>query len=158
METTLQVERKNAHSAYNKADAAGKKLLSDLFPNQFGKITDRVQTFEDILAISGKTMADLQQPGDTDDEVAYKQIKLIRDVYNEGDNPDPFNPKQGKYYPWHEVVKDSTRPSGFGLSYYRYDYWTTHSYVGVRLCFKSAELAIDAGKKFIEIYERLKIR
>lgn len=153
---TLQVTLPNALKAYNEADNNGKKLLENLLGKTIldQKITDRVQTFDDILAISGRTMNSLIQCGDTPDEIAYKKVKLITEVYNEGTVLDPMNTKQYKYYPWHEI----TPGSGFGLSCYVYGCWYTTSNVGVRLCFKSEELAIDAGKKFIEIYADLKIK
>jgi hypothetical protein len=163
--STLQIEKINAVKAYNETDDKGKVLLSNLFgKHTFGKITDRVQTIEDILTLSGKTMADIERPGDTDDEVAGKLSKLIALVYNNdaianGGKPlDPGNTKQPKYYPWHEVVKDPSHPSGFGLSCDVCDYWRSGSLVGVRHCFIDSSHAIDAGKKFINVYERLKIR
>lgn len=115
-------------------------------------ITDRVKTFADIERISGKTLT--KRDDETTDEFAYRQVKLIAEVYNEGEVLDPMNTAQYKYYPWHKI--DSS--SGFGLSFGDYVFWYSYSAVGVRLCFKNKDLAIDAGKKFIEIYSQLKIK
>lgn len=158
---TLQITKANAVKAHNSADPNVKKLLEELFgPENFKQedtrsIMERVQSFDDILSISGKTMADIAKDGDTPDEVAYKQAKLIAEVYNEGTVLDVGDTDQYKYFPWHKVVKTN---SGFALSYYSYGAWTTDSTVGVRLCFKSSELAVDAGKKFIDIYTILKTK
>lgn len=115
-------------------------------------ITDRVKTFADIERISGKTLT--QRDDETTDEFAYRQVKLIAEVYNQGETLDPMNTSQNKYYPWHKIDNSS----GFGLSFRAYDDWNSTSDVGVRLCFKTSDLAIDAGKKFIEIYSQLKIK
>lgn len=151
---TLQIDQQNARKLFPTASSAFKQMLIDTFGENFftGKITDRVKTFDDILAISGRTMESLINPGDTADEIAYKKIKLIAEVYNEGTILDPMNTSQYKYYPWHEI-----KP-GFGLSFDVCDYWNSRSHVGVRLCFKNAELAKDAGIKFIDIYTDLKIK
>jgi hypothetical protein len=114
------------------------------------KITDRVEALEDVLLISGRTKESLYNDNDRSDDIARKEIELIAEVYNEETILDPLNTDQYKYFPLHEI--DPT--SGFGLSYYDYAYWGTYTDVGPRLCFKSAELAIDAGKKFIEVYAR----
>lgn len=153
--STISISKENALAAFNNADAKGKQLLTDLLGKENlvqQKITDRVKDFNDILRISGRTMESLINPHDTIDEIAYKKIKLIAEVYNEGEVLDGLNTKQNKYYPWHEV-----KP-GVGLSCFGYVRWRTASYVGVRLCFKSAELAIDAGKKFLDIYTDLKVK
>ncbi|MGE9312846.1 hypothetical protein ACLOAU_14455 [Niabella sp. CJ426] len=153
---TLQLPEANARKMWVAASPEIKNLLTDSFGADFfnQSITDRVKDFNDILDISGKSMADISRPGDTPDEVAYKQAKLIAEVYNEGTVLDPMDTTQYKYYPWHKIDKSS----GFGLSYADYDGWLTRTRVGSRLCFKSSSLAIDAGKKFIEIYAALKIQ
>lgn len=157
---TLKIDEGKAFNLYPAASPEFKQMLEDIFGKEFftRKITDRVKTFEDILSISGRTMQSLISPGDTEDEVAYKQAKLIAEVYREGVVLNAGDTKQYKYYPWHEVVKNIDKPSGFGLSFDDFDLWHSVSIVGVRLCFDTSEKAIDAGKKFIDIYEKLKIR
>src|ERR1043165_9751947 len=102
--TTLQINLADAVKAYQGADAAGKKLLSNLFPKaDFNQnVMDRVETFEDVLAAAGMTpeqFADSCQ-GLTTDEVAYTQLKLIAEVLNEGWQADWNNSNQVKYYPY----------------------------------------------------------
>lgn len=153
---TIQLSEANARKMWGTASSEIKQLLTDSFGEDFfkQKITERVKNFFNVLDIAGKTMEDIAKPGDTPDEVAYKQAKLIAEVYNEGTVIDPMDTNQIKYYPWHKI----NHSSGFGLSCSDCDLWSTHTAVGSRLCFKSSDLAIDAGNKFIEIYATLKIK
>lgn len=159
---TLQITEENALKAFNDGCDDVKKVLSNLFGEKTFKpknISDEIHGWNDILRLSGANADDYKQrPGETMDELAYRQVKLIAKVYNQGATLDAGNTNQHKYYPWHKIVKDSSKPSGFGLSYFSCDLWHTTSTVGVRLCFVREQDAIDAGKKFIEIYENLKIR
>ncbi len=151
---TLQINPLKARQLYPTATAEFKAMLEDTFGKEFfsQSIIDRVKDFNDILTISGITLDKLISSNDTRDEAAYKKAKLIAKVYNEGEELDPYNTNQYKYYPWHKILP------GVGLSYFDYDFWFSRSTVGVRLCFKSAALAVDAGKKFLDIYTDLKIK
>lgn len=151
MKKTVEIQQQNIATAYKKADAKGKQLLEDLFGKEQVScdIMDLIKDFDDILSLSGKTMADVQKPGDTEDEVACKQAKLIAQVYNGGVVLNTFDTNQYKYYPYHKVT-------GSALSYLDCATWSAHSTVGVRLCFANSNHAIDAGKKFIDIYTKLK--
>lgn len=159
---TIQITKENAIKAYNGGCNDVKNALTNLFGAALfvqEKITDKIKGFADILSISGidsKTF-DLR-PGETQDELAHRKIKLIAQVYNEGTVLDAGNTGQYKYYPWFEIVKDASKPSGFGLSCHDYVYWSTDTDVGSRLCFKSGALAADAGKKFLDIYEQYLFR
>lgn len=157
----LEVKKQNAITAFNKADAAGKELLTNLFPggvlNQ--KITDRVQGWDDIIAISGADPKKYElRPDEEDDELAQRMAKLISKVYNEGTVLDARDTKQRKYFPYGRIVEYSSKPSGFGLSYDDCAGWYSVTSVGVRLCFKDPSHAIDAFKKFPTVYEKLLIR
>lgn len=114
------------------------------------KITDRIETFEDVVQVAielGYIKAWRNKSVDeTIDEYAYRQLKLISKVLNEGWEPDWSDHSQYKYYPWFE------RKSGVGLSSYGYGCWYSYTNVGSRLCYKSAELAKFAGKQFENIY------
>ena len=113
------------------------------------KITDQVKTFDDVLSIAGTTLEQLIHPSDTTDEAAYKKVKLIAKVLNEGWQPNWKDSDEYKYYPWFDLS------SGSGLAYHGYDYNFSNSFVGSRLCFKSRELAKYAGTRFIDIYTEL---
>lgn len=84
--------------------------------------------------------------------IADYKLSVIADALNEGWEPDWSNSGERKYFPWFEVDADKANPSGFGFSDARYDYWDTGTIVGSRLCFKSSELALYAGKQFEQLY------
>lgn len=150
----IEIDRALALKTFNAAPADGKVWLKKVLGDALGKITDRVKNFDDILAIAGTTMEELTAGCRTPREIADRQVVLIAEVYNEGDVLDPMNTNQYKYYPWFRI----TPGSGFGLSCYYYDTWSSLSYVGVRHCYKNSDLAIDAGEKFTEIYANLLIK
>jgi hypothetical protein len=114
-------------------------------------ITERIKTFEDVLLEinTDQTHFDSLCVGLSADEIAYKKIKLIAKVLNEGWTPDWTNSNETKYYPWFEMGS----PSGGGFSCYDCARWNSFSGVGSRLCYKSRDLAIYAGKHFTDIYK-----
>ena len=152
-EDKLKVMKANAVKAYEAADTNGKILLEKLFPGVLKPvlITDRIKTFQDVLAYHNLTNSDFedQTENDADDEVAYKQVKLVARALNELKPGEELDRSQ----PWYTPYFD--RRAGFGFSRTRYDYWHTYTIVGSRLSYKSANLAIYAGKTFTSIYERL---
>jgi len=150
---TLEVKKANALTAYQQANEKGKKLLTNLFGKKhfLGNVIDRIETFDDILEERGISKEEFEKSckGLTDDEIAYRQIKLIALVYNEGWVPDWNDSNQYKYYPWFKWVG-----SAAGCSFGDYFCDRSDSHLGSRLVFASSDLAIDAGKKFVEIYNR----
>ncbi len=114
-----------------------------------GSIMDRIKTIEDVFAdnrtskLAFNNLSEELEP----DEKAYRLLKLIVLSLNEGWTPDWNSPNEYKYYPWFEMRGSS------GFRFNDYDIWNSVSYVGSRLCFKSAELAEYAGRTFKEIYE-----
>jgi hypothetical protein len=149
----LLVKKDNAIKAFNNADTNGKKLLTDLFGNELQpeKITDRIKTFEDALALypaSDTLKAVLNFSGF--DKVlngakAMAQLQIIAAALNEGWQPDWTDSSQYKYYPWF-------KKAGSGLSFHAAVYWAASTAVGSRLCFKSRELAEYAATQFKDIY------
>jgi hypothetical protein len=114
-------------------------------------IKERIKDFSDVLEVLGIDADDFEEvnEGLEEDEIAYRQIKLIVKALNEGWNPDWSNSNETKYFPWFRMGSSS----GSGFSYGGCDHWVTLSYVGSRLCFKSRDLAEYAGKQFTEIYK-----
>lgn len=145
---TLEITQQKAAELYPSATGAFKDLLE----SEFGKaalsldITQRVKTFEDACNIIGIDPGKFLCPCDTKDEAAFKKLKVIARALNEGWQPDWTNGNQYKYYPWFDFS------SGSGLAYDDYVRYYSRSSVGSRLCFKSRELAIYAGKQFTDIY------
>lgn len=84
---------------------------------------------------------------------AHYQLVIIVEAVNEGWQPDWGNKKEYKYELCPDIVKDKTKPSGFGLSFFGYAYWLTLTTVGSRLCFKSREVAKYTFETFKPLYE-----
>lgn len=150
--STLTIEKKNALTAYKEADDKGKTLLSNLFGKEVfsQKITDRIKTWEDVCA-----EADVDQDSDDftegeEDEIAYRKLKLITKVLNEGWKPNWNNSSQYKWILWFYMDKPGFRLGGV-ISYYSH----AATGAGSRLCFASRELAEHAAKYFIDIYKSL---
>ena len=78
---------------------------------------------------------------------AYKLLIIYKAINNEW-KPDWSNWDQYKYYPWFEVLS-----SGFGFSFSGFNYGSTYSSVGSRLCFESEEKAKYAGNQFLQLYK-----
>jgi hypothetical protein len=153
---TLEIQKSNAIKAFNSADEKGKALLVNLFGenNLSQKICDRLNGFDDIIAIAGVDAKDYElRPGETADELAYRKWKLIALVYNEGRLMDAKNKNQYKYYPWARIDASS----GCGLSLRGVDFWNSTTNVGVRLCFEKEADAKDAFNKFSDIYAAMQI-
>src|SRR5437762_3029960 len=83
--------------------------------------------------------------------IALAKLLIIIEVVNDGWKPDWNNDDEYKYYPWFDMEKTKTNPSGFSLSRVNYDF--TNSDVGSRLCFKTRELAEYTVKQFIGLYK-----
>jgi len=151
----LEIKKKDAVEAYKSADGNGKTLLKKLFPNQVlsGNIRDEIQKFEDVERITGKKIT--RRPDETDDELAYRQKKLIAEAYNQGRQLDPKNQNQYKYYPVFQL--DESSPSGLSFLFDGVSGWHRDARVSVRLCFVDSEDAVDAGKKFHQIEANFKI-
>jgi hypothetical protein len=145
---TLQIDKENARKLYPAASKEFKQMLVDTFGEKFfsQKITDRVKTFEDACSIMGVSSCSFFNSSDTEDEKAYKKLKVIIAALNESWVPDWNNSNERKWRPWFYL--DSP---GFQLYYVYYCY--TYSNVSSRLCFKSEELANYAANQFLDIYK-----
>jgi len=121
------------------------------FKEKSKDIRDQIKTFSDVLKHLDIDADDFEDRIEdmTDDEAAYVKVKLIVRVLNQGWTPDWSNTSEYKYYPWFDMGS----PSGVGFSSDVVAYWITSSPCGSRLCFKSRELAVHAGKTFEEIYQ-----
>jgi hypothetical protein len=135
MKTAVQIKKHE--------DIFGKELFAP-------KITERIKTYEDAcnkLDITPINESALLSSGFTKDEVAYRKIKTITEALNEGWKPDWKDENQKKWIPWFSVS------SGFVFSRTSYYYSLAAAGDGLRLCFKSNELATYAGKQFVDIYK-----
>lgn len=82
------------------------------------------------------------------------RLPIIIETLNGGWIPDYTNRSQPKFEIFFEIIADKERPSGFGLAYHACDWWTTLSFVGVRLCFKDRPTAEHAITYFMPELER----
>lgn len=159
---TIEIKKSNADKALQAADQGAnlKDVLSILFEGQTKKeepkdIKERVKTFEDALAIVGasenlKMLLDYNGiDKDMLASVAHAKLSIIAKALNEGWAPDWEDSDDYKYYPWFEYK------AGVGFSDSNCERWRTVTSVGSRLCFKSSELALYAGKQFQGLYNDL---
>jgi hypothetical protein len=63
------------------------------------------------------------------------------------------NGKQRKFSVWNYVVKDESKPAGFGLADTGYAYWSSVTNVGERLLVGSSEQALYLGNEFKPLFE-----
>ena len=147
-------------------------------------VTERIKSFEDALdelevrAANGDNTAKMLYDDwhnvttDSDDLIAYLQLRIITAALNEGWEPQ-FTKGERRWYFWYDLItkeqydklsdKDKSRVVGrggsnasayYGLVCARACYASSISgtYGGSRLAFKSEKLAAYAGRQFAEIY------
>jgi hypothetical protein len=123
---------------------------------------DSIKTVEDACKALGTTVAK-EFPAAamkhlTDDEKAYRELKIIAKALNQSDGtpwePDWSNDDEYKYYPWMWVDTEDGNKAGSGFSDTHCVCDCTYASVGSRLCFKTSDLAKYAGKQFAEQYKR----
>jgi hypothetical protein len=155
---TLQISKKNAITAFNKADEKGKVLLADLLgkENLSQKITDRVKTFEDACEFvePSENVQILLRYNGIDPVMlaaqAHAKLCIIVEALNEGWKPNWNNNNQYKWSPWFKMDSPGFRFGASGL-------WFMHasSSGGSRLVLHSEELANYIGKQFLSIYQTM---
>ena len=135
----------------------GKIELTPVQEKEFAKLTgdilDIINTFDDVLEWHGFAKKTFYSNchGLEDDEIAYRELKLITKCLNEFRNGEKLDPNGRWYTPYFN------RNAGSGFASVDYDDWLSDACVGERLSYKEARLAIGAGKKFPEIYKRFMI-
>jgi hypothetical protein len=153
MSDTIEITRKSAIKAHGEADKAGKKLLENLLGADNLKpksVMDRIKSYEDACEDQGIAPgSDLPYPGKDHYLNDYQKMVTIAKSLNEGWTPDWSNGREYKYYPWFEW-----KGAGFGFSSSYSFFVGTGTSVGSRLCFKSRELAVYAGKQFQDLYNQ----
>ena len=145
-------------------------------------ITERVKTFEDALEVLGEVHCFVSEYNTlvnsglihslSPDLVAYLKLRIITAALNEGWEPQ-FTVDEYRYFPWFDFYtqkeidemdeEDRSRVVGRAggnavavggcvCAYACYASSYSHPRSGARLAFKTRELAIYAGKQFIEIW------
>ncbi len=119
----------------------------------------KIQTFADVLAITGKTMEDAPKVIAGDGLSAFLhatwKAALIAQAYNNNEIPDATNHDKWRHYPWVIVEKDSEAASGFRFSASAFVFGDTCTGVGPRLCFHNSADVLDATEKFKDVYIEL---
>lgn len=85
--------------------------------------------------------------------LAHYQLIIIAEAVNDGWQPDWSNTDEYKYELFPDIEEDSSKPSGFGLSFHDFGYWRSCTIVGSRLCFKSREAAQHCFETFKNLWE-----
>lgn len=150
-------------------------------------VTERIKTFEDACEELGaehplvKLWTDYPYIGlnsQSEDVVAYMKLRIICAALNEGWEPQ-FTKDEWRYFPWfilytQEEIDHMDEDEKSRVVYRSHDYASAsggvacanashgasnaNANIGSRLAFKSRELAIYAGKQFIELYADLNFR
>lgn len=120
-------------------------------------ITERIKTFEDACNALGDEHTLVTQyrltaaayKGDpmTEDFIAFLKLRIIAAAINEGWEP-TFDKDEERWYPWFKIKQGGLV---FAFAYGAGSLSGTG--YGVRLVFKSKELAEYAGKQFVDIYK-----
>jgi hypothetical protein len=116
-----------------------------------------IKTYDDACKATGRdpnVLPDVSPLPESDRDylIAYYMLTVIAEALRGDWRPDWTDYDQGKYYPWFEVEADKERPAGFGFSLTHYGSTYTSTYVGSRLCYPSAKIAMYAGEQFKELY------
>ena len=145
----LSLSIDEAKLLHNGASQERKLELEELFPELKPiSIIDRVKTYEDALSVLRRDHFDENNLYPR--EIARRKLEIIIEALNEGWKPD-FNNHQE--YKWYCYFGGSHWGLGYSISANSPAY--AHTYVGVRLCLKSKELADYIGKQFKYLYEEM---
>lgn len=151
--TTPKIKIAKLIRIYNNASAADKALLIDACGAEIfaSNVMDRVKTIRDACDECGKDFDIEFSPErikwETPDETAYREMKILCEALNEGEEIDYSNSNQRKYYIWVKWV------SGRGLALGAVYFDITHTVVGPRLVFISEERARYAFAQFPDTYK-----
>lgn len=115
----------------------------------------RIKTFEDACAELGENHQYVRayrewmriSYAECEDITAYMKLRVITAALNEGWEPQ-FAKGERRWYVWYK-----NRDGGLVYAFAVNAGSNSYSYSGVRLAFKSKELAEYAGKQFLDIYK-----
>ncbi len=176
----ITISKQDLLKAYSEAEPSQKELMKQLFgaatfANNFN-VMERVKTFQDALNELGDDHPLVRQfvcvcniafnnsgvKLDAD-IIAYLKLRIIAAALNEGWEP-KFTKDEYRYYPYFYLIDEDKkrcvgRSNSNAFAYGGLVYAVTlsgsaHSSAGdgVRLAFKTRELAEYAGKQFIDIW------
>lgn len=150
----------------------------DVFKPQ--DINERIKTFHDAYCELGNEHPFVKSyekyvntaSGEEKDIITYLKLRIIVEALNEGWHP-TFSEDEWRYFPWFYayskeewnnmsdedkrscVGRSNNKANSYGGLFFAHaGHASSHSnaYIGSRLAFKSEELAVYAGKQFIDIW------
>lgn len=179
---TIKLEKKEVIRAYGNANEEGKKLLRSVFGTDIFNVSiqDRIKTFQDACDELGEGHPFVQAYRNWEtnglnnqlDIETYMKLRIIAAALNEGWEPQ-FTEDEWRYFPYfvfytQEEIDEMSEDKKAGVVYRYRSHASTdggvvfadadsgssyaHAGIGLRLAFRSSELAEYAGKQFIDIY------
>lgn len=155
----ITIDKEKLVQAYKAATDEQKQLLTNLYGEEIFRpeyITEHIKTFDDAFrALSAKhtlvrEFVNKISYNSSSDLKAYMMLRIICAALNEGWEADYRNPNQEKWFPWFTY-----RDGGFVYALAGNSASYSNAYHGVRLAYKTKELAEYAGKQFVDIYQKL---
>lgn len=178
MEISINQKQQNELTAvYTQLNDEQKAVLNDIFGKDTFKpkdIRDRVKNFEDACTVLGIDTDEWKKKHLMFDKdvLAYLKLRVITQALNEGWYP-KFTEDERRYYPWFYIItkeeydnlsaEEKRRcvgranyyaSAGGGLVYAGANDASSGSNAvsGARLAFSNYDLAVYAGKQFIDIW------
>lgn len=177
----IKITTEKVREAYKKGNDCVKSVLHNLFGEDVcapKNVMDRVKTFEDACIETGIDIQAFNEMTKNLDEhvVTYMKLSIIVKALNEDDKFPYFTKDECRYYPYFWLytkdeyekmnAKDREKISrvlfrscsnayshgGVADAYAEYVASLTVYSVGARLVFRNRELALYAGKQFIDLY------
>lgn len=177
----IKITTEKVREAYKKGNDCVKSVLHNLFGEDVcapKNVMDRVKTFEDACIETGTDIQAFNEMTKNLDEhvVTYMKLSIIVKALNEDDKFPYFTKDEWRYYPYFWLytkdeyekmnAKDREKISrvlfrsdsgagssgGVACADALSDASDTVNGVGARLAFRNKELALYAGKQFIDLY------
>lgn len=177
----IKITTEKVREAYKKGNDCVKSVLHNLFGEDVcapKNVMDRVKTFEDACIETGTDIQAFNEMTKNLDEhvVTYMKLSIIVKALNEDDKFPYFTKDEWRYYPYFWLytkdeyekmnAKDrekisrvlfrsySNASSNGGVAYASAQDGASaaSNNVGARLAFRNKELALYAGKQFIDLY------
>lgn len=177
----IKITTEKVREAYKKGNDCVKSVLHNLFGEDVcapKNVMDRVKTFEDACIETGTDIQAFNEMTKNLDEhvVTYMKLSIIVKALNEDDKFPYFTKDEWRYYPYfwlytkdeYEKMNAKDREKISRVLFRSYcnadsnggvasaDAWygasATLYDVGARLAFRNKELALYAGKQFIDLY------
>jgi hypothetical protein len=177
----IKITTEKVREAYKKGNDCVKDTLQNLFGEEIcapKNVMDRVKTFEDACIETGTDIKAFNEMTKNLDEhvVTYMKLSIIIKALNEDDKFPYFTQEEWRYYPYlwlytqdeYEKMNTKDREKVFHIQFCSCNSVysssgvkfasalggasVTNSSVSARLAFRTQELALYAGKQFIDLY------